>query len=235
MKCNKMNLAKLKLFVNSIIIVLSKLGEKWFLTKEAKGEGHKPNWLTIALAIVIVVAGVGVWWAWLAPSPAPTPAPVPAPSPAPSPAPGPAPTPSPSFKPQTGSTISLGELETAVGEIGSVEITITGLTNGLSGYDLIISLSDKAVAKIVDVELPDFALLDVNKLSSSEVAIRAVDLKDIVPSGKAQTLLATLRIEGIELGMCTIDLIVNAMDDDDGNPMEPRILPGYIEVVSNKP
>ena len=149
------------------------------------------------------------------PAPEPTPPtqiplkPIPEPTPAPTPVPTPTPTPSPSFKIQTSSTVSIGEIETAVGEVGSVGITITGLTNGLSGYDLVISISDKVIAEVVDVELPEFGLADAKKLSSSEVAIRAVDLKDIIPSGKEHALLATLKIQGIGLGTSNINIVVN--------------------------
>jgi len=171
------------------------------------------------------------------PAPAPTPPPqiplkpIPESTPAPSPSPTPSTSPTPSFKTQTGSTINLEELETNVGEIGSVEINITGLTNGISGYDLTVSLENNAIAEIVDVELPDFGLPDVKKISSSEVTIRAVDLKDIIPSGKAQALLATLRIQGIRLGTTNINVVINAMDDDDGNPMESHVNTSVIKVA----
>ncbi len=249
-----MNLAKLKLFVSSIIIVLSKLGEKWFLTKEAKGEGHKPNWLTIALAIVIVVVGVGVWWAWLAPLPAPTPAPVPTPSPSPTtsptpvptpspsptpspaPTPAPMPTPSPSPKPSpapelpTGHRISVGGTIINKGEIAAYNITIDGVMDGISGYNIEVSLTDERIAQIMDVSLPDYGLTDVSMLPSYKVIIQAVDLNHIVSPGTEKTLLAILRVQGIGVGASTIDIIVNAIDDDNGDPIEHYVASGTIEV-----
>lgn len=155
---------------------------------------------------------------------------------APEPATAPALEPIPDLKPPlepispAGPTISIGDATTTIEGVVTIDISIDGVTEGISGYDLTVLLTGDSVAQIVDVVLPDFGLTDISELPSNTVTIMAVDLKDIVPSGTKKALLATVKLQGIGLGTSTIDVIVNAMDDDDGNPIEPYVSTGTIEV-----
>ena len=132
--------------------------------------------------------------------------------------------------PPTGPSVSVGEARTTVGEVVTVEITIDGAAGGISGYDLTVSLTDEGVAQIVDVVLPDFGLTDIGKLPSNKVTIRAVDLKNIIPSGTEEYLLTILKLQGMGLGTSTITVTIHAMDDDAGNTIEPHVTSGTIEV-----
>ena len=50
-------------------------------------------------------------------------------------------------------TITVDGVNLRVGKIGSVNITVDYLNNGLSGYNITVSLSDPKIAEIVAVEL----------------------------------------------------------------------------------
>jgi len=49
-----------------------------------------------------------------------------------------------------------------VGKIRSVNITVDYLNNGLSGYNITVSLSDPKIAEIVAVEFPGWATMKDN-------------------------------------------------------------------------
>jgi len=129
--------------------------------------------------------------------------------------------------------MSIGECTAKVGETVSVEITLYDVATGLSGYDIEVSLENEKIARIVNVILPAFGLKDIGDLPSSSVRIKAVDLNETVSSGVKEASLATLEFEGLYPGTTDIIVFVRAMDDDDGNPIEPDISQGHIEVLSS--
>jgi len=132
---------------------------------------------------------------------------------------------------QTNPVVTIGDAKTMVNEVGNVEITIHEATTGLAGYHITVSLSDDQVAEVVDIVLPDFGLTDEAISSPSTARIRAVDVKDIVPFGTNEARLAVLKVKGWKSGISEVLVTVYAMDDDNGDPIEPRIVPGSVEVT----
>lgn len=124
--------------------------------------------------------------------------------------------------PAANTIISIGEVKIEVGDEVAADISTRGAIGGLSGYDLNVSITDEAVAEIVDVVFPNFGLTSISELPSSTVRIMAVDLNDIVPPRTEEALLATLKLRGIVAGTSKIHIIVHAMDDDKGAPVEPH-------------
>ncbi|MCW7078754.1 MAG: hypothetical protein OCU22_06485 [Canidatus Methanoxibalbensis ujae] len=113
----------------------------------------------------------------------------------------------------------------------TVNITLDKAPNGLSGYNITISLSNPSVAEIVSVSFPSWATLHINStLPADSVWIKAADLNNQITSGATNINLATITLRGDNRGTADILITVTKMDDDRGNPIEPSTIPGHLEV-----
>ncbi|WP_281085411.1 PKD domain-containing protein, partial [Methanosarcina acetivorans] len=105
----------------------------------------------------------------------------------------------------SGSTVTLyfDPESSSVSENESIEINIvaSNFPAGLSGYNLTIAIDDPAVAEIVDIEYPSWALITENStLPGTSIYMKTVDLEDSVKEGAADVVLATLTVSGKEKG-----------------------------------
>ncbi|MFC1977411.1 hypothetical protein ACFLWS_04000 [Chloroflexota bacterium] len=146
----------------------------------------------------------------------------------------PSPAQTPKSSPPTVPTVSIEEGTTTVGTKCTVRIVLLNATDGLSGYMIRVFLVNPEVAQITDIVLPSFASAKFSNLPANTVEIATLDLGDIVGIGTEETSLATLELEGLNLGNSGIAIEITAMEDDSNNPIEPRILPGYVEVLPGK-
>ncbi|MFC1934445.1 hypothetical protein ACFLXX_04825, partial [Chloroflexota bacterium] len=129
-------------------------------------------------------------------------------------------------------SVFIKETKIAKGQVATVDILIRNIEQGLSGYDLFVSLPDEELIQIVDVVFPDFGLTDIGILTNSTTRVRVADLNDIITSGTKEASLVTLKLQGMKLGTSEMYVTIHAMDDDSGNAIEPMTTPGLIEVVS---
>lgn len=115
-------------------------------------------------------------------------------------------------------------------------ITIDDLPNGLSGYNITVSLSNSSVAEIEAIEFPEWALLHQNSsLPSSSAWVKAVDLDDEVKEGERNVVLATITIKALNEGITSINIDVNKLDDDNGYPINVSIQDGILNVIGLQP
>jgi len=118
----------------------------------------------------------------------------------------------------------------AIGETATINITLSEAPNGLSGYNLSISLSNASVAEIISVSFPNWATLHSNSsLPADSIWIKAVDLNDKIKRGDKNITLAILKIRGDNYGGTEIAATVTKMDDDDGNPIDPLVKHGNFD------
>ncbi len=118
------------------------------------------------------------------------------------------------------------------GQTVPVSITLTSAPDGVAGFELVVTLSNASVASITSVELPDFGLARHELVSSSEVRIIAVDIRRLVEQGASNAALATLTVQGLAPGTSTVSVRVDRLEDDAGEPLQPRLLPGVVTVSS---
>ena len=134
--------------------------------------------------------------------------------------------------------ISDGHIDT-IGSTTEVSITLNEAKEGLSGYNLTVSLSNATVAEIVSASFPPWAYLNDNSIFPADsVWIKAIDLTDQIKSGATDTKLATLEIRGDNVGTTDIVVTVTQIDDDGGYPINPFTESGSISVgnvVDNVP
>ena len=102
----------------------------------------------------------------------------------------------------------------------NLSITLSEAPNGLSGYNITISLSNASIAEIISVDFPDWALLNKVILLPAESAwIKAVDLQNNIIKGANNVILANFTVRGKSVGIARVLLTVRLMDDDDGHPL----------------
>ena len=124
-----------------------------------------------------------------------------------------------------------GEIDT-IGSTIVVNITLDTAPNGLSGYNMTISLSEPGVAKIVGVEFPSWAAVNDNStLPADTFWMKAVDLMNQTIPGDTNINLGKLTVRGDAQGECNITATVTAMDDDKGNQINPSVDPGILTVA----
>ncbi|AKB30298.1 Chitin binding protein [Methanosarcina siciliae T4/M] len=126
----------------------------------------------------------------------------------------------------------------SVSENESTEISVlaSNFPAGLSGYNLTVAIDDPAVAEIINIEYPSWALITENStLPGTSIYLKAVDGGDTVQVGAADVVLATLTVSGKEKGSANLSIEVDRLDDDSGNVIEPALLTGKIEVTLQSP
>ncbi|AAM07636.1 cell surface protein [Methanosarcina acetivorans C2A] len=140
----------------------------------------------------------------------------------------------------SGSTVTLyfDPESSSVAENESTEINLvaSNFPEGFSGYNLTIAIDDPAVAEIVDIEYPTWALITENSsLPWTSIYLKAVDGEDTVKEGGTDVVLATLTVSGKEKGSANLSIGVDRLDDDSGETIEPEFLTGKIEVTLLSP
>ena len=128
-------------------------------------------------------------------------------------------------------SISIESISVNEGMEGRVAITLYSVPTGLSGYDITVSLRNGEVGDIIDVEFPEWVKLSDKSIMGSSVRLRAVDLEDRIKPGTTNVLLAVIIIGNTKQGESLIELAVNQMDDDYGDPIIPTIETGKITVI----
>ena len=115
-----------------------------------------------------------------------------------------------------------------------MKLTINNIPEGLSGYQIDITVADSTIAKITDVIFPpEFGLsLHIpDPVSGAEVQISAVDLQNIIIAGDKDVLLASINIEGLKRGTTKVNASVIKLDDDRGFPIILNQIAGTVVVI----
>ena len=126
--------------------------------------------------------------------------------------------------------LSASDVSVAVGGTVDVPLVLSEATSGLSGFDLVFSLSNPSVAKLVDVNFPAFGLTSHTVVSASEVHLKAVDLMHIVEPGAIEITLATVVVEGLKKGSSKIDVQILRLDDEGGFAIPAELIAGSVSV-----
>ena len=153
----------------------------------------------------------------IVPTPTPTPTPLPTSTPTPIPTSSPAPstsTPAPPSPPPS-PVFAIGTID--------LDIVLPVAPNGLAGYDIDIIIGPEVVLRdAVSV----FSLFRVNGNR-----ISAVDLLDTVQPGAVDITLVTITLEAQQVGETFVEIGIQQIDDDNGDPINVSFAPGIIQVV----
>jgi uncharacterized repeat protein (TIGR01451 family) len=130
-----------------------------------------------------------------------------------------------SFKPQT------VELQSASSQ--NVQIVMNKIPdNGLSGFNIIVSVLDPTTANITSVSGPSWNGIPTNStsiISPSSVKIKAVNF-DAVHAGDTNVSFGNITIAGINAGKTNLSIVPTEVDDINGNPIDLNVTMGTINV-----
>ncbi len=135
------------------------------------------------------------------------------------------------------SVISVPELTfQSGGDVVTSDILLDSAPNGISGYNITLSLADPELGQITAVSFPEWAGLKGNSpLPSSFVVIRAVDTGNLVERNITGILLAKVSVTSKKAGSTSLLISVNQLDDDTGNPVMETVPVIHEETTSSEP
>jgi len=111
------------------------------------------------------------------------------------------------------------------------QIVMDSAPDGLAGYDMSISLDNPSVAEIESVSYPSWVTLNqTGSLPADNVRINAVDLNSQIQSGSTKIPLANITVKGKNPGTTRINLNVQELDADGGNPINAETNNGQLTV-----
>ena len=100
-----------------------------------------------------------------------------------------------------------------------LNICASALLDGLAGFDAELTIQNSSIGRIISVNFPKFGLTHHSSLPNSTVALRAVDLADLISYNAESVLLASARLLTMATGTTEITVWLNQMDDEAGNPI----------------
>ena len=120
------------------------------------------------------------------------------------------------------STIVTVESKALLNEVTSTNaVTISGLEDGLSGFDFILN-SSKGLS-ITNIVTPAYGIVTVDVLTPNSTQIRAVDLSRLIEGTPSEPFeLFTFDLTAVDVGGTqTVTILPVRLDDDSGFPLIP--------------
>ena len=126
--------------------------------------------------------------------------------------------------------VDVDSMAVGYGQTGQVALTASSLPTGFSGAEVTVSVSNPEVASITGVEFSEGLGLTESSMSNdgSTVTIRAADTDRNVQAGGRHVPLATLTVRGDSTGTTDLQVGVNQMDNEDGNPIDANARTGVL-------
>jgi len=122
-------------------------------------------------------------------------------------------------------------MDSAPDGLAGYDMSISLDSPGVAEYDMSMSLDSPGVAEIESVSYPSWvALNQTGSLPADNVRINAVDLNSQVQSGSTKTPLANITIKGKNPGTTRINLNIQELDADGGNPINAETNNGQLTV-----
>ena len=132
-----------------------------------------------------------------------------------------------SFNPQT--------VEMNIGSSQNVQIVMDEVPDGLSGFNITISILDPEIADITAVSFPSWGMMLRNStIPSSSVWIKVSDLDNKTVSGDTNVLLGTITITGKKAGTTDLSIQPTLISADGGSSINPVVITGYISVLDKE-
>jgi hypothetical protein len=122
-------------------------------------------------------------------------------------------------------TLSASSATTTVDEETTVNVTVSEVPDGLSGFNVTLQVADPDVGSVVDASINDEMGLEEVAIvdDGAGVRLKAVDIDDVVQSGDGPVTLATVTLRGDATGSSALTIDVDQVDDDDGNRIDPAL------------
>jgi hypothetical protein len=132
----------------------------------------------------------------------------------------------------TQAIFSIGEIAT-VGEETTVYLVLDSAPEGLSGYNVNLTLSNSSVAQITNITFPAWAA-DMNAIvpgvAGQKILVKASDVNNNVGTGATNIALAAITVKGLALGSATISLSSPNFDNENGSDIPVTLTSSAIAV-----
>jgi len=124
--------------------------------------------------------------------------------------------------------------EGTAGEETDFTLIIDRVPDGLSGYNITVTVEDPGVAEIVDASYPDGISLSsiYPSLPAGYVYLTASDLTGTIQPGETNVELGSLTIRGLSQGASAITVNVNKMNTQSGDTIDPSLSGATMTVTS---
>ena len=118
------------------------------------------------------------------------------------------------------------------GDSQPLNLILSGVGNGLSGYSVTLSVDDPSVLEIVDAQTPEWAIPNNSPSSppSQTVMISGADSTDLIKGRMSNISLGSLTIKAKLPGIATLNVIQYKLDDDLGNMVQVSTISTVITV-----
>lgn len=117
------------------------------------------------------------------------------------------------------------------GETTSVAVTLSSVPEGLSGYEITVSVGSASTATIRNVTYADaFGITDTTREADATVGLKAADVPDSISPGDEDVRLATLEVVGHQPGETEFDVAIERIDDDEGDDVQVTVDAGSVTV-----
>jgi PKD repeat protein len=119
----------------------------------------------------------------------------------------------------------------AIGDKATLSMVLDEAPDGVSGYSLIVTVSDPSVATITAVGFPGWARMQENStLPASSCTMKTSDLNELVQTGSTSVLLGNVTLQGLKAGSTTLVITLKRMNNDPDYRMYPTLQPGTFTV-----
>jgi len=118
----------------------------------------------------------------------------------------------------------------------TVDVVLTSAPNGLSGYNVVLTVDDPDVARIEAASYPDrFGLTTDPEIAESgeTVTLEAADMGSTIDAGATDVTLATVEVAGDAPGEAELSVEPRQVDANDGDRIRPAARSGALTVTED--
>jgi len=128
-------------------------------------------------------------------------------------------------------TLSVGDATVTAGETTTVEVALSAIPSGLSGFNVTVALSNPEIATITDATVDGYTLSETTvSADGSTVRLKGIDAQKQYQSGDGRINLATVTVRGSDTADTDLTVDVDQVDDDDGERIDPVTDTGSVTV-----
>jgi hypothetical protein len=132
-----------------------------------------------------------------------------------------------SFYPQT--------VEMHPGISQDIKIVMDEVPDGLSGFNITVSVSNPEIAEITAVSFPDWGMWPRNStIPSNSIWIKTADLDNKVRAGDTNVLLGIITLTGKKAGTADLSILRAKISDDNGSLINPNVITGNLKQNSTE-
>jgi len=135
--------------------------------------------------------------------------------------------------------VTLGSTSVPEGKGSAVELALSSAPNGLSGFDLTVSVDSPSVATITGASVSRALSTGTSEITTasdgSSVQIELADLGDVVQPNASEVSLASIELSGNAVGDATLSTTLTQIDDDAGSEIDATTQSGSITVTAWPP